>query len=123
MSSEATGKSTLIVSSGLSRDAVIIRLDGEIDAEAVPLLREQLERVWDIPGRRYLILDLFGVDFCDSIGLNELVDIMHGCEARGMRLLLGGVQGVMARVLYITGLRNAFEVFDTFDDALRHAHS
>jgi anti-anti-sigma regulatory factor len=48
---------------------------------------------------------------------------MHRCEERGTRLLLGGVREVMARVLSITGLRNAFEVFDTFDEAFRHAHS
>ncbi|MGN9782344.1 anti-sigma factor antagonist [Nonomuraea sp. ZG12] len=123
MSSGATGKSTLNVSSGLSRNAVIVRLDGEIDAYAVSPLREHLDRVWELPARPFLILDLHGVGFCDSIGLNELVDIMHRCEARGTRLLLGGVQEVMARVLYITGLRNAFEVFDTFDEALRRAHS
>ncbi|MFC7589139.1 STAS domain-containing protein [Nonomuraea antimicrobica] len=51
--------------------------------------------------------------------MNELVDIMQRCETRGTRLLLGGVQGVMARVLSITGLRHAFEVFAKFDDALR----
>jgi|SRR5688500_3399553 anti-anti-sigma factor len=123
MSSGATGRSTLNVSSGLSRNAVIVRLDGEIDAAAVPLLREHLERVWELPARPFLILDLYGVGFCDSLGLNELVDVMHRCEERGTRLLLGGVREVMARVLSITGLRNAFEVFDTFDEAFRHAHS
>jgi anti-anti-sigma factor len=102
---------------------VIVRLDGEIDAAAVPLLREHLERVWELPARPFLILDLYGVGFCDSLGLNELVDVMHRCEERGTRLLLGGVREVMARVLSITGLRNAFEVFDTFDEAFRHAHS
>ncbi|MEU4578072.1 anti-sigma factor antagonist [Nonomuraea sp. ATR24] len=123
MSSEATGKSLLSVSSGLSRNAVIVRLDGEVDGDAVLILRDHLERVWEIAPTPYLIIDLAGVGFCDSIGLNELVDIMHRCEARGTRLLLGGVQGVMARVLYITGLRNAFEVFDTYEEALRHANS
>jgi anti-sigma B factor antagonist len=123
MSYEATGKSMPIVSSGLCANAVVVRLAGEIDADAAPLLREHLERVWESPPTPFLILDLSDVGFCDSIGLNELVKIMHRCEARGTELLLGGVQGVMARVLYITGLRNAFEAFDTFDEALRHANS
>ncbi|MFB4281076.1 MULTISPECIES: STAS domain-containing protein [unclassified Nonomuraea] len=121
MSSEATGKSTLTVTSGLSRNAIIIRLEGELDVNALPVLREHLQRIWDLPPKPFLILDLGEVAFCDSMGMNELVDIMHRCESRGTRLLLGGVQGVMARVLSITGLRHAFEVFARFDDALRAA--
>ncbi|TYB67163.1 STAS domain-containing protein [Nonomuraea sp. PA05] len=121
MSSEATGKSTLAVTSGLSRNAIIIRLEGELDVNALPLLREHLQHIWDLPPKSFLILDLGEISFCDSMGMNELVDIMQRCESRGTRLLLGGVQGVMARVLSITGLRHAFEVFAVFDDALRTA--
>jgi anti-anti-sigma factor len=121
MSSEATGKSTLAVTSGLSRNAIIIRLEGELDVNAVPVLREHLQRIWELPAKPFLILDLGEVAFCDSMGMNELVQVMQRCEARGTRLLLGGVQGVMARVLSITGLRHAFEVFARFDDALRLA--
>lgn len=121
MSPEATGRAMLGVSSGLFSNAVVIRLSGEIDAYGLPMLREHLTRVWDLSPTPYLILDLQAVGFCDSMGMNELLDIMHRCEARETRLLLGGVQGVMARVLSITGLRNAFEVFDTMEEALRHA--
>ncbi|MEV0618007.1 STAS domain-containing protein [Nonomuraea sp. NPDC050404] len=121
MSSEATGKSTLSVTSGLSRNAIIIRLEGELDVNALQILREHLQHIWELPPKPFLILDLGEISFCDSMGMNELVDMMQRCESRGTRLLLGGVQGVMARVLSITGLRHAFEVFAKFDDALRLA--
>jgi anti-sigma B factor antagonist len=121
MSSEANRRSTLSVTSGLSRNAIIIRLEGELDVNAVPVLREHMQRIWDLPPKPFLILDLAEVGFCDSMGMNELISVMQRCEARGTRLLLGGVQGVMARVLSITGLRHAFEVFAKFDDALRLA--
>ncbi|MCK2221652.1 STAS domain-containing protein [Actinomadura sp. ATCC 31491] len=119
MSSEAYRKSALSVTSGLSRNAVIIRLEGELDVNAVSVLREHLRPVWELPPQPFLILDLGEVQFCDSMGMNELIGVMQRCEARGTRLLLGGVHGVMARVLSITGLRHAFEVFAQFDDALR----
>ncbi|MGW4406267.1 STAS domain-containing protein [Nonomuraea sp. NPDC004702] len=121
MSSEAPGRSTLTVASGLSRNAVIIRLEGELDVYAIPILREHMQRVWELPAKPFLILDLGAVAFCDSMGMNELVEVMQRCESRGTRLLLAGVHGVMARVLSITGLRHAFEVFVRFDDALRLA--
>ncbi|MFI9588820.1 STAS domain-containing protein [Nonomuraea sp. NPDC052265] len=121
MSSEALGKSTLTVTSGLSRNAVVIRLEGELDVYAVPILREHMLRVWELPAKPFLILDLDEVAFCDSMGMNELVEVMQRCESRGTRLLLAGVHGVTARVLSITGLRHAFEVFTRFDDALRLA--
>ncbi|MFC4114763.1 STAS domain-containing protein [Nonomuraea zeae] len=119
MSSEATGKPALSVTSGLSRNAIIIRLEGELDVDAVPVLQEHLQRIWDLPPKPFLIVDLSAVTFCDSMGMNELISVMQRCEARGTRLLLGGVHGVMARVLSITGLRHAFEVFARLDDALR----
>lgn len=119
MSSEATGKSMLIVTSGLSGNAIITRLTGELDVSVIVILREHMERIWDLPAKPFLILDLSGVEFCDSVGMHELIGILQRCEARGTRLLLGGVQGVMVRVLSITGLRNAFEAFTTVDDALR----
>ncbi|MEV0237159.1 STAS domain-containing protein [Nonomuraea sp. NPDC050786] len=121
MSSEAIRKPTLSVTSGLTRNAVIVRLEGELDVYALPVLREHLETVWDLPPRPFLIFDLGELRFCDSMGMNELVGVLQRCEARGTRLLLGGVQGVMARVLSITGLRRAFEVFARLDDALRLA--
>ncbi|MFG1942390.1 STAS domain-containing protein [Nonomuraea sp. NPDC048826] len=115
------GRSMLVVSSGLFANTVVIRLSGEIDAYGLAPLRDHLTRVWELSPTPYLILDMHDVGFCDSMGMNELLDIMHRCEERETRLLLGGVQGVMSRVLSITGLRNAFEVFDTLDEALRHA--
>ncbi|MDA0637663.1 STAS domain-containing protein [Nonomuraea sp. MCN248] len=121
MSPEAMGRPLLVVSCGLFSDTVVVRLSGEIDAYGLAPLREHLRRVWELPPTSFLILDLREVGFCDSMGMNELLDIMHRCEARDTRLLLGGVQGVMARVLSITGLRNAFEVFGTLDEALRRA--
>ncbi|SDJ62399.1 STAS domain-containing protein [Nonomuraea jiangxiensis] len=123
MSSEASGRSMLVVTSGLSGNAVIVRLEGELDVNAVPVLQDHLRHVWDLPPQPFLILDLGEVGFCDSMGMSELISVMQRCEARGTRLLLGGVQGVMARVLSITGLRHAFEVFARFDDALRLAVS
>ncbi|MER6002402.1 STAS domain-containing protein [Nonomuraea sp. NPDC051941] len=121
MSSEVTRKPMLTVTSGLSRNAVILKLEGELDVNVLQVLREHLEPVWALPPKPFLILDLGELSFCDSMGMNELVGVMQRCESRGTRLLLGGVQGVMARVLSITGLRHAFEVFARLDDALRLA--
>ncbi|MEU8247575.1 STAS domain-containing protein [Nonomuraea sp. NPDC048916] len=121
MSFGATGKSTLVVTSGLVPNASILRLEGELDVYVLPLLREHLKRIWELPATPFMIVDLGEVGFCDSMGVNTLVEVMQQCEARGTRLLLGGVRGVMARVLSITGLRNAFEVYDDVDDALRCA--
>ena len=119
MSSGAAGKSTFVVTSGLSGNAIITRLTGDLDASAVPAFREHMARIWALSAKPFLILDLREITFCDSMGMNELVEVLQRCEARGTRLLLGGVQGVMGRVLFITGLRHAFEVYADLDDALR----
>lgn len=121
MSYGATGKSALVVTSGVFQHCLITRLEGELDVDAVPLLREHLRRAWEQPATPFMIMDLREVAFCDSVGMSELVTVLQRCERRGTRLLLGGVQGVVSRVLSITGLRNAFDVYDDFDDAVRYA--
>jgi anti-sigma B factor antagonist len=102
--------SAFTVSSHLRQGAIIIRVGGELDFRSVPVLREHLNRVWDLADTPVLIVDLTAVSFCDSVGLSELLAALQRSEATGVRLMLSGVQGVLARVLSLTGLRNAFDI-------------
>ncbi|MDP9866584.1 MULTISPECIES: STAS domain-containing protein [Streptosporangium] len=113
--------SAFTISCDLHEGAAVIRVGGELGFHSAPLLREQLHRVWDGPGTPLLIVDLTEVTFCDSVGLSELVSALQHGEATGTRFVLSGVHGPLARVLTITGLRKAFEIHPTADDALRQA--
>ncbi|MEW9529170.1 STAS domain-containing protein [Microbispora sp. NPDC049125] len=112
-------RSTLSVASAAQGDAIVIHATGELDATTVHLLREELRQVWATSGVSALVIDVEGIEFCDSRGLSELIGALQRGQAANVRLILAGVQGVLRRVLTITGLRNVFEQRATVPDALK----
>lgn len=89
--------------------AVAVR--GELDIHSSPELRAVLVGVLD-GGATTLVLDLSGVAFMDSSGLSVLVVAHKRLGAFGGRLQLVGVNGVVARLLSVTGLTRVFDVRD-----------
>ncbi|MGW5262366.1 STAS domain-containing protein [Microbispora sp. NPDC004025] len=114
-------RSTLKVASAVHGAAVVVRVEGDLDAGTVHLLRDELRRVWESPETSVLVLDVAEVMFCDSRGLSELISALQRGQALNVRLILAGVQGVLRRVLTITGLRNVFEQHETVAEALSQA--
>ncbi len=114
-------RSTLKVASAVHGAAVVVRVEGDLDAGTVHLLRDELHRVWESSGTSVLVIDAAELEFCDSRGLSELISALQRGQALNVRLILSGVQGVLRRVLTITGLRNVFEQHPTVAEALGHA--
>ncbi|MDH2426872.1 STAS domain-containing protein [Sphaerisporangium sp. TRM90804] len=100
------------------KGAVVIMIGGELDRNAAPVLRAQLRQAWDLDPSA-LVVDVTAVTMCDSTGLSELITALQRCQHNETPLVLTGVQGMMQRVLTITGLRRAFDVYTSVDDALR----
>ncbi|HUK69420.1 MAG TPA: STAS domain-containing protein [Streptosporangiaceae bacterium] len=66
---------------------------------------------------RLLLLDLAGVSFCDSCGLNAFVRIANEADAVGCRYGLVAPQPLVVKVLRITGLDQRLPVFPTIAEA------
>ncbi|MEU8269987.1 anti-sigma factor antagonist [Sphaerisporangium sp. NPDC049002] len=113
----------LTVSCGVRESAVVVQVRGELDYRAAPLLRSELSAIWDMPGISAIVLDLAEVTFCDSVGLSELIATLRRSQNTGHTLMVSGLQGTLLRVLTITGLHNAFDSYDTVEEALRRASS
>jgi len=95
----------------------IVTVEGELDlATADGLYRRGRAAI----GRhaRLLLLDLTGVSFCDSCGLNAFVRIANEADAVGCRYGLVAPQPIVAKVLRITGLDQRLPIFLTIDEAL-----
>ncbi|MEW2515817.1 STAS domain-containing protein [Streptomyces sp. NPDC046870] len=101
-------------------DRSVITVRGEIDLHTCP----QLARAAAIIplGGKALYVDLSGVTFMDSSGLNLLVLLRRRLHAEGGRLAVIGLQPQPARLLEIT---DTYELFaadttdaDDSDDAL-----
>lgn len=90
----------------------ILHVAGEIDMATAPQVRQHaVAMVAD--GRRHLVLDLTGVDFCDSTGLGVLVAIVKRVRTAGGDLRLVSDDRRFNELLVLTRLDRVFDVHPT----------
>ncbi|MFC9972022.1 STAS domain-containing protein [Spirillospora sp. NPDC050679] len=89
----------------------VVTASGELDLYTAPrlqaalatLLREEVDRI---------VVDLSGVEFCDSTGMNVLLSAMKRLKERGGLLELAAPRPAVKRILQVTGLDTVFTVID-----------
>jgi len=91
---------------------------GRLDAISAPDLRVRCERLLDDRCER-LIIDLSGVEFCDSAGLAALVGALKRSRAAGgdTKLVAPDHEGVW-RILRLTRFERVFDIREDVDDAV-----
>jgi anti-anti-sigma factor len=100
--------------------AVVLAVAGVIDFGSEGLLYGELAaRVAD--GTPRLVLDLAGVELCDSSGLGMLVRGHRLATAHGGWLRLAAPQPLVRDLLAITNLDRLLPVYDDVDAALHPA--
>jgi anti-sigma B factor antagonist len=99
---------------------VILALTGRLkfDEDGDLLLRDQVAAVV-ASGDQNILLDLHGVHQMDSGGVGTLVAVYLHVAKRGGKLKLVHPSERVRRVLHMTHLEEAFEVFENETDALR----
>ena len=99
---------------------VVLALDGRLkfDEDGDLLLREQVAAAV-ASGDHNILLDLQGVRQMDSGGVGTLVAVYLHVAKRGGKLKLMAPSERVRRVLHMTHLEEAFEIFETEADALR----
>jgi anti-sigma B factor antagonist len=102
----------LKVTSQPQGEYVVMSVHGEIDLYTVPRLRRELDSVL-APGEPVrLIVDLSGVDFCDSTGVNVLLAAHRQAREKGGDLELAAPRPAVRKILQVTGLETVFTVID-----------
>lgn len=91
---------------------IVVTVAGDIDVSSAPQLRKVLHDHLDGDARQ-LVVDLDGVDFCDSTGLAVFIAALHRARSRGGGLALTRVQRPVLRVLRVTGLDRVFTIKET----------
>jgi anti-sigma B factor antagonist len=87
---------------------VLVEAVGDIDMLGAPQLRAALREAVARAGTGTITLDLSGVTFLDSTGVQALLDGYHQAMIAGGRLAVRGAHGTAARVLQIVGLTRLF---------------
>jgi len=96
----------------------LLEVFGELDLASAPRLCAKLDAARAQRIRR-LVVDLTGVDFCDSTGLRALMGASTALRHSGGRLAVAVLpDGGVARLFEVTGLHEALSVHGTQQGAL-----
>ena len=80
---------------------------GEIDLYTAPRLQSELmSALSGNPAR--LIVDMSGVEFCDSTGMNVLLSCLRRARERGGELEIATPKPAVRKILQVTGLDAVF---------------
>ncbi len=96
----------------------LLEVFGELDLATAPKLCSALDGARAHRVKR-LVIDLTGVDFCDSTGLRALLGASTELRVSGGRLAVACLpNSPVARLFDIVGARETLRVFDTPSQAL-----
>jgi anti-sigma B factor antagonist len=101
----------LKVSSQSQGDQAIVVVSGEIDLYTAPRLQGELTAVLG-GGPVRVVVDMSGVAFCDSTGMNVLLAAMKRAREHGGGLDLASPRPAVRKILQVTGLDSVFTVVD-----------
>ncbi|MFD3731728.1 STAS domain-containing protein [Streptomyces sp. NPDC058632] len=87
----------------------VLEIIGELDHTTATQLRDLLTTLTLQPGQR-LILDLSGMEFCDSSGITALIVARNHAHAAHADIALAAVPAHTLRVLRIVGLDQVFRL-------------
>ncbi|GAA0509829.1 anti-sigma factor antagonist [Paractinoplanes deccanensis] len=98
-------------------DSVVVTVRGDLDIDSNTVLSTTLGQVLD-RDHPMIIVDLSGVNFCDSTGLSALVVGHNRARAGGGWLRLAAPSEFLGRLLDTVGLTPRIPVYATVADAL-----
>ncbi len=90
----------------------ILTVVGEIDLYTAPRLQTEFTRLLET-GPDRVVIDMSGVEFCDSTGMNVLLSALKRMRERGGILEVASPRPAVRKILQVTGLDSVFTVHDT----------
>jgi anti-sigma B factor antagonist len=96
---------------------VVLSISGDVDIDTAPELHTAIEQALNRPCPR-VVVDLAGVQFCDSTGLSALVIGHNRAVAKGGWIRLAAPSDWMCRLLGTVGLTRRLTVHRDVPDAL-----
>lgn len=96
----------------------VLEVTGDLDYSSAAELRELVTGLALRPGQR-LVVDLAGMEFCDSSGITALIAARSHAQAARADLALAAVPSRTLRVLSIVGLDQIFPLYPDSEAATR----
>jgi anti-sigma B factor antagonist len=99
-------------------DTAVLTLRGSLDIDTAPSLKANLNRLVERAGPR-VVVDLAGLDFCDSMGVGVLVTAHARAMEHGGWVRLAAPSGFLSRLLDTLGLTDYLSLFPDVEAALQ----
>jgi anti-sigma B factor antagonist len=99
-------------------EQAVVTMPAEIDAVNAGTVRQALIAEAG-HGAAVLIIDMSGTTFCDSAGVQVIIETYHRAAAARTRLLL--VATAVLRILTLVGIDQLMPIYPTLDAALADA--
>jgi anti-sigma B factor antagonist len=97
----------------------LMRLNGRIDVDSSPDLRDRLSSILsERPSPRVIIVDLAGVPYIETSGIATLVEALRIARHHQTIVRLQGLSGSVLRLFEVTGVLPLFEAGDYKEKAL-----
>ena len=97
-------------------DMTIFDIDGDIDINSSPDMREAFEKVVNAKTMK-VVVNLSRVSYVDSSGLATLVEMLKKTRSYGGKLRLANLAPKVKSLFEITKLEKLFDIFDTEEEA------
>ncbi|MEV5413568.1 STAS domain-containing protein [Thermopolyspora sp. NPDC052614] len=101
----------LNVSTRSTTGYAVMAIAGEIDLYTAPRLQAEFARLLE-NGPARIVIDMSGVEFCDSTGMNVLLSALKRMRERGGQLEVAAPRPAVRKILQVTGLDSVFTVHD-----------
>jgi anti-sigma B factor antagonist len=98
-------------------ESVVVAVRGNLDIDSAPVLTTTLDQVLTAPSPR-IVVDLSGIEFCDSTGLSAFVVGHKRAVALGGWLRLAAPNDFLAELLGTVGISPRLPVYGEVADAL-----
>jgi len=98
-------------------DVTVIELQGELDGDVVDLFKNNIIDIIS-ENKKKIVLDMSGVVFIDSQGLEQLLWARDYCDQNKRELRLAGFDENCLRILEITRLESEFDHYAELTEAV-----
>lgn len=99
-------------------NTAVLVLRGSLDIDTAPALKANLSRLVERPAPR-VVVDVSGLDFCDSMGVGVLVTAHGRAVERGGWVRLAAPSGFLRRLFETLGLSDYLPMFADVAAALK----
>ncbi len=99
-------------------DVTVVELQGELDVDFAELFQNTITNII-AKGKSSIVLDMSGVGFIDSRGLEQLLWVRDYCSESKCELRLAGLDENCAKILEVTRLENEFDHYAELAEAVK----